>query len=254
MLDILLSGACGKMGKAVCEAVSGMPEMRVIAGIDVAAKSGAQFSFPVYASPGDFPGKAGCIVDFSHHTSAPALCAYAVATGTPLVVATTGHTPEETEAIKGASASIPVFYSRNMSLGVNLLIRLAKKAAEALGDSFDIEIIEKHHNQKVDAPSGTALMLAEAVSSALPYEPEFVYSRKENHAPRSKKEIGIHSIRGGTIVGEHDVLFAGQNEVVTLSHSAGSRAVFASGALRAASFLVGKPAGMYSMDDLIGAI
>ncbi len=254
VLDVLLCGALGRMGGAVASAVASRDDMRVVAGVDVNASSAPAQPFPVFDSLSGFPGKAGVVIDFSHHTSAPALCEYAVKTSTPLVIATTGHTGEETEAIRNAASSVAVFYSRNMSIGVNLLIRLVKEAASSLGSSFDVEIVEKHHNKKVDAPSGTALMLAEAAASALPQEVGFVYSRKEKHTARTVNEIGIHSVRGGTIVGDHDVIFAGKDEVLTLSHSAYSRDVFAQGAVRAAAFLAGRPAGMYSMDDLLSSI
>ena len=169
----------------------------------------------------------------------------------PLVIGTTGYSDEEKSQITAASAQIPIFFTFNMSLGINLLAELARKAAQVLGGQFDIEIVEKHHNRKKDAPSGTAIMLAEAINSELGNSKRYVYDRHSVRKPRDKEEIGMHSIRGGTIVGEHDIIFAGHDEVITLSHQAQSREVFAVGAVNAAVFLAGKPAGMYAMGDLI---
>ena len=163
-----------------------------------------------------------------------------------------GHlSKEQVEKIKNASEKIAIFYSGNMSLGVNLLIELAKQATKILGNDFDIEVVEKHHNLKVDAPSGTALMIADGISQELEKEPQYVYDRHSYRKKRSKNEIGIHSIRGGTIVGEHDVIFAGNNEVVTISHQAQSKALFATGSLNAAVYLYDKSAGMYNMSDML---
>jgi 4-hydroxy-tetrahydrodipicolinate reductase len=156
--------------------------------------------------------------------------------------------------MKKSSEKIPVFFSRNMSVGINLLIELSKKAAKLLGEDFNIEILEAHHNQKLDAPSGTALMIADEISQSVDYEAEYVYDRHEVRRKREKNEIGIHSIRGGTIVGQHSVIFAGPNEEITLSHQAESRAVFANGALHAAEFILNKPAGMYDMSDVVKGI
>jgi len=191
------------------------------------------------------------IVDFSHHTAIDSVLSYALEEKLPVVIATTGYTDEEKSLIKNSSATIPIFQSRNMSLGINLISALAKKAAAILGDAYDVEIIEKHHNKKLDAPSGTALMLAEALSEALPYEVDYKYERQSVRKERASNEIGIHSIRGGTIVGEHEIIFAGKDEVVTISHSAASRDVFAHGALRTAGFIIDKPAGLYNMDDIV---
>lgn len=258
MIHLLLCGCGGRMGRAVAEAAAGSDgKFAVIAGIDVTAPSAAS-PFPVYTSPAEFPERAEVIVDFSHHSALPGLLEYAVRTKTPAVIATTGHTDEETSLMRDAAGHIPVFFSRNMSLGVNLLIELCRKAELTLGEGFDVEIIEKHHNQKLDAPSGTALMIADAVKEAASQggngEREYIYDRHTVRQKRDPKEIGIHSVRGGNIVGEHEVLFAGKNEIITISHSATSREVFATGALRAAEFLVGKPAGLYSMADIVGTL
>ena len=255
MINIILCGCLGRMGHAVTSKIDSEKEsgIRVVAGVDInaVAAAGAQTcSFPVYSSINEFPGKADVIIDFSHHTAIGELLAYATKHGTPIVVATTGHTEDEIKLMDEASKKVAVFSSGNMSLGINLLIELCKKAAETLGDAFDVEIIEKHHNKKLDAPSGTALMIANGIAEERD-ESEYVYDRHLVRKARESREIGIHSVRGGTIVGEHEVIFAGMNETITLSHSAASREIFATGAVRAAAYLVGKPAGRYNMTDLI---
>ena len=254
MTRILLSGCLGRMGRAVTEAAAASSACSVIAGIDAFANEGTVLPFPVYTSPDAIPADAelpDVVVDFSHHSALPALLDYAKRTGVPLVIATTGHTEEELRAMREASRTSAIFYSRNMSLGINLLILLSKKAAEVLGEDFDIEIIEKHHNKKLDAPSGTALMLADAISDVFDEGKDYVYERQSVRRQREKREIGIHAVRGGTIVGQHDVIFAGKDETVTLAHEATSREVFATGAVKAAGFMVGKSAGLYDMNDLL---
>ncbi len=251
MTNILLCGCGGRMGAAVSALVNNRDDSKIVAGIDVNLSSVAQASgFPVYSDISEFSGNADVIVDFSHHSALPHLIKYAAANSVPLVICTTGHTEEELEAMRAASNQIPVFFSGNMSIGINLLVALCKKASEALGTAFDIEIIEKHHNKKLDAPSGTALMIADAIKSTRD-ETEYVYDRHSVRRQRDSKEIGIHSIRGGTIVGEHEVVFAGNNEMLTISHTAMSREIFAAGAVRAAEYIVGKPSGMYDMSDVI---
>ena len=251
MTNVILCGCGGRMGQAIVRAAADSKSCRIVAGVDVNADAVAPVcDFPVYQAITDFPGSADVIIDFSHHTALPSLLAYAKQTSTALVVATTGHTKEEKTAMKKASASVPVFFSGNMSIGINLLIELAKTAARTLGESFDVEIIEKHHNQKLDAPSGTALMIADALCEERT-ETEYTYDRHAVRAKRDPKEIGIHSIRGGTIVGEHEVIFAGNQEIVSLTHTATSREIFANGALKAAIYMTGKPAGFYNMSDLI---
>lgn len=245
------------MGAAVYETAAANPEIEITAGIDIAYNSESKHQYPIFKTVEDFSESGinvDVIIDFSHHSLLPGLMAFASEAHIPAVISTTGHDELELQAMKNASKTIPVFYSRNMSLGINLLIELAKKAAAMLSDDFDIEIIEKHHNQKLDAPSGTALMIADELTDMLPYEPEYIYDRHTVRKKRDKNEIGIHTVRGGNIVGEHEVIFAGQNEVITISHSASSRGVFASGALRAALFIFGKPAGMYNMRDIVNEI
>ena len=236
------------MGKAVAAATDG--GIRIIAGVDINASALEASPFPIYESITEFCGKADVIVDFSHHSALPSLLEYAKATKTPVVVATTGHTDEELSLMREAASEVAIFHSGNFSIGINLIITLAKQAARTLGEDFDIEIIEKHHNKKLDAPSGTAIMIANAVADERE-ESEYIYDRHSVRKARDKNEIGIHSVRGGSIVGEHEVIFAGANEVVSISHSAASREIFANGALRAASYLAGKSAGLYNMTDLI---
>lgn len=249
MVKILLSGCFGHMGKVITQCVSERDDCRIVAGIDINNEESA--SFPVYKSPDEFKGKADVIIDFSHPNALSGLLDYAVKNSCPVVIATTGLSDEQREKIEEASKEVPVFFTFNMSLGVNLLSELAQKAVKVLGNGFDVEIVEMHHNQKIDAPSGTALMLADSIKEAMDSEPEYVYSRQEKREKRSKNEIGIHSVRGGTIVGEHEIIFAGKDEVIKLSHSAASKQVFAVGAINAGVYLAGKTPGLYTMGDLV---
>lgn len=248
MINIIMSGINGRMGKAIEELCLKDTELQIIGGIDI--NLDIPHHFPTVSNPNQLDTKADVIIDFSHHSCAGMLCEYAVKTSTPVVFATTGYTDDELEIIKEASKKVAVFTSANMSLGINLIISLAKQAAKVL-KGYDIEIIEKHHNQKLDAPSGTALMIADGIKE-IKTDSEYIYDRSKERKKRESTEIGIHAVRGGTIVGEHEVIFAGLNEIVTLSHSAQSREVFATGAISATKFLIGKPAGIYHMDDLIG--
>ena len=197
------------------------------------------------------PQKPDVIIDFSHPSSLDDLLDYCMTNGTPIVIATTGYNDEQIAKIHKASEQIPVFFTFNMSLGINLLTELAKKATQILGGQFDIEIIEKHHNQKIDAPSGTAIMLANAINEELDNSCTYVYDRHSVRQKRAKNEIGMHAIRGGTIVGEHEIIFAGRDEVISLKHEAHSKQVFAVGSVNAAVFMCGKPAGIYAMKDLL---
>ena len=253
MINVILCGCWGRMGRAVTESIENgaANDMQIVAGINIPTPDAAPIcKFPTYESIFDFPGKADVIIDFSHHSALSSLLEYAVKTSTPLVVATTGHTDEELARMREAAQKVAVFHSGNMSLGINLLLELSKLAEKTLGTSFDIEIIEKHHNKKLDAPSGTALMLANAIKENKT-DAKYIYDRHAERRQREPSEIGIHSVRGGTIVGEHDVIFAGPNETITLSHSALSREIFASGAIKAAAYLAEKSAGLYNMSDLI---
>lgn len=249
MTRIAITGACGKMGRVIAGLVEQRGDCEVVAGIDLLGEKYADF--PVYKKVFDLPEKPDVIIDFSHPSALPDLLSYGKMNNVPLVLATTGYTDEERGQITAAASQIPVFFTFNMSLGINLLVELARRATQILGDQFDIEIVEKHHNLKKDAPSGTAIMIAEAINEELGGRDHFVYDRHSVRKPRGRDEIGMHAIRGGTIVGEHDVIFAGHDEVITLSHSAQSKEVFAVGAVNAAVFLAGRPAGLYAMSDLI---
>jgi 4-hydroxy-tetrahydrodipicolinate reductase len=254
MTKIILCGCGGRMGRAITESANMSKDLKIVAGVDInAGNIGSICSFPVYSSINEVECTADVIIDFSHHSALLSLIDYSIAHNTPLVVATTGHTDEEKAMMLAASEKTAIFFSRNMSIGINLLIDLCKKASATLGLDFDIEIIEKHHHNKLDAPSGTAMMIAETLKEERASEcnTEFVYDRHNVRKQREINEIGIHAVRGGTIVGEHDVIFAGNNEIITLSHSATSREIFATGALKAAAFMVGKTSGMYSMSDVI---
>lgn len=243
------------MGKAVYACTLESDDFEIVAGIDIAAPESCDCGFPVYRLftriPQELVEKADIIIDFSNPSALGGLLEFAAAHSLPALVATTGLNEAQVALLKTAAKRIPVFFTANMSLGVNLLCELAKKAAKALGADFDIEIIEMHHNQKLDAPSGTALMLADAVSSELENEVDYEYNRHDKREKRPKNEIGIHSVRGGTIVGEHQVIFAGNDETITLSHSARSKALFATGAINAARFLIRQQPGFYSMADVI---
>lgn len=251
MTSIILSGVLGTMGRAVASLADGRDDCCIAAGIDAAASGGEGGGFPLFSSPEDCTVTDGVIVDFSHPSALDGLLRFALAHSLPSVICTTGLAGEQVEALHKAAERIPVFFSANMSLGVNLMAALCEKAAMALDGSFDIEIVEKHHNRKIDAPSGTALMLADRISGVLCEKPQYVYDRHSERRQRRKNEIGLHAVRGGTIVGEHEVIFAGVDEVLTISHSAASKQVFAAGALSAARFLSGKPAGLYDMRDLV---
>ena len=249
MTKIILLGCNGKMGHVVADAVMNNDGCEIAAGVDAFGEN--DYSFPTYKDFSEVKESADVVIDFSNPATLDGLLGYSVGNKVPAVICTTGYSAEEVEKIKKASEEIAVFYSGNMSLGVNLLIELAKQATKVLGNDFDIEIIEKHHNLKVDAPSGTALMIADGISEELEKEPQYVYDRHSYRRKRSKNEIGIHAVRGGTIVGEHDVIFAGHDEVVTISHQSQSKELFATGAINAAVFLKDKPSGMYNMSQML---
>lgn len=250
MTEILLSGCSGKMGHAISRCVENSFEDCVISGgIDISPIQ--DFHYPVFTEFDDFTNTADVIIDFSSPNTLDSLLTYALKNKKGVVVGTTGLKENQVEKLRIASEIIPVFFSRNMSLGINLITDLAKQAAGVLGESFDIEIIEKHHNQKLDAPSGTALMLAEEINDTLDNKMVYEFDRHSKIAKRRKNEIGIHSVRGGNIVGEHEVIFAGHDEVITISHSAASKEVFAMGAVNAARFIAKKQKGLYDMKDLL---
>lgn len=248
MIKAILCGASGRMGRFIAEAAKRDGEIKIVAGVDPFF---SETDFPITKTFAEMKADADVLIDFSNPAVLDGLLDYALEKRIPAVLATTGYSEEQIGKIKKASEQIPVFFSFNMSLGVNLITALAKYAASVLGSDFDIEIIEKHHNQKLDAPSGTAIMLANAVNSVFDDTMHYEYDRHSRRAKRPKNEIGIHSVRGGTIVGEHEVIFAGNHEVITVSHAAESREVFATGAVRAAKFLAGQKPGMYDMSSMM---
>lgn len=249
MTKIVICGANGKMGRTVYNCISEREDCKVIGGIDLFTQQYADF--PIVDDPNKLSEKPDVIIDYSNPASLDGLIEYCLSTGTPAVFATTGYSDEQIQKIRDTSQQIPVFFTFNMSLGINLLVQLAKKAASILGDRFDIEIVEKHHNQKIDAPSGTAIMLANAINDTLGNPKHYVYDRHSQRKKREKSEIGMHAIRGGTIVGEHDVIFAGHDEIITLSHSAASKSVFAEGSINAAIYIKNKRPGLYDMSELV---
>jgi 4-hydroxy-tetrahydrodipicolinate reductase len=246
---ILLHGCNGKMGKVISQALEKNDTCLVVAGIDINTRS--DFGYPVFSTPGECNADFDVIIDFSTMKALPAIVDFAKSSKKGIVIATTGLTEEYKYLYKALSLEVPVFVSANMSLGINILISLAQKATAILSDNFDIEIIEAHHNMKIDAPSGTALMIADSINETVDGRYNYEYDRHANHEARTKNEIGIHAIRGGTIVGDHTVLFAGSEEVLEITHRAQSRNVFAQGAIAAAKFIAFKEPGLYSMKELI---
>lgn len=249
MTKIIMNGCNGRMGQVITRLAAEDADCEIVAGFDV--NDSINNTYPVFDNPADFKGEADAVIDFSHPSCLTGILDFCKRNNLPVVLATTGYTVEQRVEIDNASKEIPIFFSANMSLGINLLISLAKQAAKLLEGGFDIEIVERHHNQKLDAPSGTALAIADAIDETLSQPAEYVYDRHSVRRKRKPTEIGLHSVRGGTIVGDHDVIFAGKDEVIEIKHSAYSREVFAVGAVRAAKFMSGKPAGMYDMNDLI---
>ena len=246
MLRVIISGYSGSMGKVLTKCANEDSELEIVCG---SSKDDLDVPFKTYHKMSEVEESADVIIDFSHHSTIDDTLSYAIKTKTPIVIATTGFNEEELEKIKKASNIIPIFHSSNMSLGVNVLVKLVKEAAKSL-NGFDIEIIEKHHNKKLDAPSGTAVMIANGVKEVLP-DSEYIYGRHGRSDKRSSNEIGIHAIRGGTIVGEHTTIFAGHDEVVEIKHSAQSKDIFAKGAIAAAKFLVKQEAGYYNMNNML---
>lgn len=250
MIRVALVGANGRLCRVINSIIKTKTEISVVVGFDIVTDT--YDDFPIYDSYEKCKEEFDIMVDCSHPSGINKLLDFAVKTDKPVVIATTGFSDVQIEYIKKTSEQIPVFFTANMSLGINLLEELAKKAALILGDQFDIEIIEKHHNLKIDAPSGTAFMLANSINTALDDRYKYTYDRHSVRRAREKNEIGIHAVRGGTIVGEHEVIFAGRDETITLSHSATSKEVFAVGAVNATIFLSKCDKGMYNMGDIIG--
>ena len=249
MVNVIIHGCGGKMGRVVAELIKNDPDCQIVAGIDPATPA---LDFPVFPDCTACTVTGDVIIDFSTATAIPALLAFSKAKHIPLVLCTTALSAETTASMQKTSKDVAILKSANMSVGVNLLFDLVQRAAMVLAESgFDIEIVEKHHNQKIDAPSGTAIALADAINQAMDERYHYVYDRSQTHEKREKTEIGIHAVRGGNIVGEHTVIFAGRDETIELTHRATSREVFAVGALKAAKFLAGKPAGLYTMQDAL---
>jgi len=238
------------MGRVLSGMAADDPDIKVVAGFDINTQR--LDSYPVFDEPGNFTGFADVVVDFSNPSALDGLLDYCLENKAPLVLCTTGYSPGQIEKIGRASGQIPLFRSANMSIGINVLSELVQRACAVLGNDFDIEIVERHHNRKVDAPSGTAMMLADAAKSALPDDTVYVFERHSRRAPREAREIGISAVRGGSVVGDHEVIFMGPQEVIEVKHSAMSRDVFAAGAISAAKYLAGvKTPGLYDMNSLL---
>lgn len=251
MVRMILYGCSGAMGQVITNLASQYADVQIVAGIDLNPEKKQEY--PVYSSLEECREEGDVIVDFTSAAAVDPLIAYCESQRVPLVCCSTGLSREQVERLERCAQKTAVLRSANMSLGVNLLLKLVRDAALSLAEAgFDIEIVEKHHNHKLDAPSGTALVLADSINDAMGNQYHYQYDRSTRHEKRDKKEIGISAVRGGSIVGEHDVIFAGQDEVVTISHTAYSRAIFGKGAIEAARFLAGKPAGLYTMSDVIG--
>lgn len=251
MVKVIMHGCNGKMGRTIARLIAADDEIELVAGVD--AYDEGKNPFPVFTKITECDVEADAVIDFSAAPAVDGLLDYCVEKKLPCVLCTTGLSEAQLARVKEASGQTAILKSANMSLGINMLLKLLKEAAGILAPAgFDIEIVEKHHNQKVDAPSGTALALADSINEELDSAYEYVYDRSQVRQKRSQKEIGISAVRGGTIVGDHDVIFAGADEVITFSHRAYSKAVFGKGAIQAAKFLAGKPAGLYDMSDVIG--
>lgn len=250
MTKVIMHGCNGKMGQTITAMCKEDPEIEIVAGVDL--YDGIKNDYPVFSNISLCDVKADAVIDFSNANAVDDLLVYCVDKQIPVVLCTTGMSEAQIGKAKEASEHVAVLRSANMSLGINMLLELLKKAAATLAPAgFDMEIVEKHHNQKLDAPSGTALALADSMNEALDEKYNYIYDRSKERRKREKYEIGISAVRGGNIVGEHEVIFAGQDEVIEFKHTAYSKAVFAKGAVQAAKFLKGRPAGLYDMSDVI---
>ncbi len=247
---MLMHGCNGRMGHVIVDLCKDDDRIDVVAGVDAYGEN--NYDFPVFKSLSECNVSVDVIVDFSNASAVDGLMDYCVDKNIPVVLCSTGLSDEQMDKVKSASEKVAVLKSANMSVGVNVLLKVLREIAPTLSAAgFDIEIVEKHHNQKVDAPSGTALALADSINESLDHKFEYVYDRSTRRMKRPVNEIGISAVRGGSIVGDHDVIFAGRDEVITLSHTAYSRAIFGKGAIEAARFLAGKAPGMYDMSDVI---
>ena len=250
MIKVLMHGCNGKMGQMITGLIREDERLEIAAGVD--AYTGTANDYPVFESIGACDIDVDIVIDFSNAGAVDSLLDYCVSKEVPVVLCTTGLSEAQLKKVQEVSSRIAVLKSANMSMGINLLLKLLKDAAKVLAPAgYDIELVEKHHNQKVDAPSGTALALADSMNAALDHEYTYVYDRSQVRKKRDAKEMGISAVRAGTIVGEHEVIFAGTDEVIEFKHTAYSRSVFGKGAVEAAKFLAGQPAGMYDMSDVI---
>ena len=251
MVKIIMHGCNGKMGQVITGIVAADKDAEIVAGIDIV--DNRQNPYPVFTNIDDCNVEADVIIDFASAKAIDKLLDYVETRKIPVVLCTTGLSEEQLARVEEVSKKVAVLKSANMSLGINTLFKVLKSVSPLLAEAgFDIEIVEKHHHFKVDAPSGTALALGDAVNESLPEKYEYKFDRSQDRIPRPKNEIGFSSVRGGTIVGEHDVIFAGEDEAITFSHTAYSKSVFAKGAVEAAKFLKGQPAGHYTMKEVIG--
>jgi 4-hydroxy-tetrahydrodipicolinate reductase len=249
VISVIIHGCNGKMGKVLQQIIASDPDLEIVAGIDKHIDGPNPFKF--YRSPAECEHKADILIDFSHYTATAELLDYCIESQTPVIIATTGLGDDERKAIRTASDKIPVFHSANMSLGINVIAKALGMLVPTLEKDFNIEIIEKHHNKKADSPSGTALLLAETINEACQIKKDFIYGRHGKSDSCKISDLGIHAVRGGSIPGEHTLLFAGPDEVIEITHTAYSKEIFAMGAIKAAKFLVAKEKGLYSMKDLV---
>lgn len=249
MINLLLCGCGGSMGQVVTQMCKESDEITIVAGFDASQKFNPDY--PVFNDLFKITEKIDIILDFSHPNALDKILEYSKKKHIPAVIATTGLSEEQINKLTEHSNNTPVFFSYNMSLGINLISRLLKQSISAIANDFDIEIIEKHHNKKVDAPSGTAYLLANAINESLQEDYSFTFDRSKTISKRAKSEIGIHSLRGGTIAGEHSVILAGDDEIIEIKHTALSKKIFATGALKAVKFLVNQPNGFYNVDNLL---
>lgn len=251
MTKIILSGCSGHMGQVLTDLINEDPDAETVAGIDI--NTNVSRPYPIFSCPEDISVQADVMIDFSNFRAVDGILDYCTKVHLPLVLCTTGLSEEQIAKVNECSKKVAILRSANMSLGINLLMKLVKEAAALLAPAgYDMEIVEKHHRRKLDAPSGTALQLADSMNAALNNTYHYTFDRSTRHEARDPKEIGISAVRGGSIVGEHDIIFAGQDEVITFSHTAYSRAIFAKGAIAAAKYLAGRQAGMYDMSNVIG--
>lgn len=248
MVKILLVGCSGKMGQIISSSVTNFNNLKIVAGVDKFKCN--TLNYPIFENINKCTEDIDVVLDFSRPETLSSIIEFVTKHNKPVIFCTTGYTKEQKDEIISLSNKVPVFYSANMSIGINVINNVLKNISNLLFKDFDIEIIEKHHNQKVDAPSGTALLLANTIKDSIKDETHFIYGR-EGIAKRDSKEIGIHTVRGGTIIGEHEVIFAGNDEIIEIKHTALSRKVFAIGALKACAFMYDKSKGLYSMDDIV---